>query len=358
MNKSLFPVTVVLCLFVVFLSCSSTPQRSRKPISTITVQPLKQSYTFGDEVSVQVKTKVKNGEISNIRLYYKNELIKESRELDFTVEGVKLDKIGNNSLSAVAIKTDSVGNTRTKTINVVSDVEPQKMTYQTINNYPHNTNFYTEGFEYHDGYIYEGTGENGSSGIYKTDLKTGKILQSRPLDAKYFGEGITILNGKIYQLTYHAQKCFVYNLRDFSKIDSFQYSSREGWGLTNDGKYLIMSNGTQFINWLDPNDLSVVKTLQVANKQGIINNLNELEYIDGTLYANVYGTNVIVQFDPETGKVLSEINMEGILNMYQNSGNKVDYMNGIAWDEGNQRFFVTGKWWPRIFEVKLIPSEQ
>ncbi len=174
---------------------------------------------------------------------------------------------------------------------------------------------------------------------------------------KYFGEGITILNNKIYQLTYHAKKGFIYNLNDFSVIDSFNYAMNEGWGLTNDGKYLIMSNGSHILTWLDPNDFSIVKTLQVANNKDIISSLNELEYINGTIYANIWTTEVIVQIDPETGKVLSEINLSGILNMYKKANERVDYMNGIAYDKKNDRLFVTGKWWPRLFEIKLVPSK-
>jgi len=165
------------------------------------------------------------------------------------------------------------------------------------------------------------------------------------------------MNDKIYQLTYRAQKGFVYNLANFARIDSFQFRSQQGWGLTNDGEYLIMSNGTHEIIWLDPENFTEIKRIQVANNQGIINNINELEFINGNLFANVYTTNMIIEIDPITGKVLSEINMEGILNLYQNTEDQIDYMNGIAWDAETDRLFVTGKWWPRIFEIELIPSE-
>jgi glutamine cyclotransferase len=357
MKKSVFPLVLVFCLFVTFFSCSNKPKRSRKPVSTIVVQPSKKNYVFGEKVSVDIKTKVRNGEIENIQLFYENQLIKESNELEFTVPGVELGFLGNNHFKVVATKTDGVNNSRIKSIPVVSDVIPQKFGYQVVNNYPHLKTSFTEGLEFYNGFLYEGTGNSGESDLMKINLTTGNAVQKHSLDKKYFGEGITILNNKIYQLTYKAQKGFVYNLSDFTVIDSFQYSSREGWGMTNDGTNLIMSNGTHMLTWINPDSFSEVKTLQVANDKGLVNFINELEYIDGKILANVYTTNIIIEIDPETGKVLKEINMDGIINMYKNISDTIDYMNGIAYDRENDRLFVTGKWWPKLFEVKLIKSE-
>lgn len=357
MKRSVFPFVLIFCLFVTFFSCSNKPKRSRKPVSSISVQPSKRNYVFGEKVAVSVKTKVPNGEIKNIQLYYGNKLLKETKQLEFKIENINLNQLGNTSFRVLATKTDGVENTRTKSLTTLSDIVPKKYSYQTLNNYPHSKKHYTEGLEFHDGFLYESTGENGESGIFKTVLQTGNSVQSYYLDDIYFGEGITILNNKIYQLTYRAQKGFVYKLSDFAVIDSFTYPSKEGWGMTNDGTNLIMSDGTDRLTWINPNDFSVVKTLQIANDRGIINNLNELEYIDGTLYANVYTTEMIIQIDPETGKVLAEINLNGILNMYKTATDTVDYMNGIAYDKKNKRMYVTGKWWPRLFEIKLVPSE-
>ncbi len=354
MKRFVFPFVLLFC--VTFLSCSNTSERSRKPVSSITIIPKKNNYTIGEKVSVQVQTKLKNGTIDNIRVYYQNKLLKESKQLDFTIENVELDELGTNTFNVVATKTDDVNNSRTAAINVFSNVVPKKLTYRVVNNYPHNHTYYTQGLEYKNGFIFEGTGENGESGLFKVNLNNGNTLQSYFLADKYFGEGITILNDKIYQLTYHSQKGFVYNLDDFALIDSFRYNNQQGWGLTNDTKNLIMSDGTTVLTWLNPENFEVVKTVQVANNRGLINNINELEYIDGTIYANIYTTEIVIQIDPETGKVLSEINMAGILDMYRNS-DKVDYMNGIAWDSEKNRLFVTGKWWPRLFEIQLIPSE-
>lgn len=355
MKKLVFPLVVVLSLFIVFLSCSNKPKRSRKPVITINVLPTKKNYNFSEEVAVKVETKVKDGEIQNIRLFYKNELIKESNELDFTVDNIKLNELGSSNFKVVATKTDGVENSKIKSIPVFSDISPKKYSYQTVHNYPHSKKFYTQGLEFYNGFFYEGTGENGKSGLYKVNPATGNPVQSVLLDEVYFGEGITILNNKIYQITYRNQKGFIYNLSDFALIDSFQYKSKEGWGLTNDGENLIMSDGTNVLTWLNPETFSVVKTVQVTNNQGFINNLNELEYIDGTIYANVYTTDVIVQIEPETGRILSEINLDGILNMFKNPKDTIDYLNGIAYDKEKDRLFVTGKWWPRLFEIELKP---
>jgi len=357
MKQTTFPLILVCCLFITSLSCSNKSSKSRKPVSSITIQPNKNNYVFGEKVSVNVKTKLKDGEIKSIKLYFNNQLLKESKELDFTVDNIELNKLGTGNFVAEAVKTDDLTNSRSQVISIFSDLVPEKLTYQVVNSYPHSKKNYTQGLEFYNDVLYEGTGEYGTSGVFKTKLETGSILQSVTLDKKYFGEGITILNDKIYQLTYKTKKGFVYQLSDFALIDTFQFQSAEGWGLTNDGTNLIMSDGTHLLTWLNPNDYSIVKTVQVANNKGILNNLNELEYINGIIYANVYTTDVIVQIDPKTGKVLSEINMTGIINMYKNSTDTIDFLNGIAYQQKNNRLFVTGKYWPKIFEIKLISSK-
>ncbi len=357
LNKIIFSYFIVTLLFITFFSCSSQQKRSRKPVSTITILPEAQNYVYGNNISVKVETKLRDGEIENIQLFYEGTLLKETREMNFTVSGIVLNKTGRNRFHVVAVKTDEVSNTRSAFINVVSDIVPKKYTYTILRDFPHNRKFFTQGLEFYNGYLYEGTGEYGQSGLYKLNLNTGNILMQHKLPEKYFGEGITILNEKIYQLTYREQKGFVYDLNSFAVIDSFTYRSQEGWGLTNDGKYLIMSNGTHELIWIDPVDYSEIKIIDVVNNMGLMNYLNELEYINGTIFANVFTTSLIVQIDPETGKVLSEINLDGIINMYTNPSDTIDYLNGIAYDAENDRLFVTGKLWPRLFQIKLVESE-
>jgi len=352
----------VFIFFVIFIfsasfSCSNSASKSRKPVSSISISPVKNSYAFGEKIAVTVNTKLRDGEIQSVKLFMNNQLIKESNALDFTVTGVELIMLGNSNLTVEAVKTDGLKNTRSQVINVFSDEPVQKYTYQVIKNYPHAKEHYTQGLEFYNNTLYEGTGEYGTSGLFKKRYQTGETAQSVKLAEKYFGEGITILNDKIYQLTYKHQKGFVYRLDDFALIDTFTFRSAEGWGLTNDGKNLIMSDGTHQLTWISPANYAVVKTVQVASNRGLITNLNELEYVNGTIYANVYTTDIIVQIDPETGKVISEINLAGILNMYKNAGDKIDYLNGIAFNQNTGNLFVTGKYWPKMFEIKLVASK-
>jgi glutamine cyclotransferase len=358
MKRSAFPLLLIFFLFITSFSCSKTPKRSRKPVSTITIQPNKKSYVFGEKVSLKIKTKLKNGEIENIKVYYKNQLLKESKALDFVVDGIELNTLGKSNFKVEAVKKDGLKNTKTKTITAVSNITPKSLTYKVVKNYPHSKKYYTQGLEFYDGFLYEGTGENGSSGIYKVNLSNGNAVQSYSMEDKYFGEGITILNDKIYQLTYRSKKGFIYNLKDFAVIDSFQFKSSQGWGLTNDGTNIIMSDGSHNLTWLDPNNLSVIKTLQISNNKGIVNNINELEYINGRIYANIYTTNIIVEIDTETGKIISEINLNGMIDMYHNQKERIDVMNGIAYDKINDRIFVTGKLWPKLFEVEFVEGKK
>ena len=357
MKRTAFPLVFLFCLFVTFFSCSNNSNKSRKPVSSITLLPNKKSYIIGDKVSVNVETKLKNGQIQSIKLYYNNMLLKESKDLNFTVNDIKISELGNSVFRVEATKTDSLKNTRSQAIKTVSNIEAKIYNYKVVKNYPHITTSFTQGLEWHDGYLFEGTGLQKQSHIYKTNLQTGNPVQSYKMPDKYFGEGITILNNKIYQLTYHSQKGFVYNLSDFALVDSFQFVSKEGWGLTNDGTNLIMSDGTHVLTWINPDDYSVVKKIQVANNRDVIGYLNELEYIDGIIYANIYTTEVLVQIEAESGKVLAEINCKGIMNMYKTADDTIDYMNGIAYDKSGERLFVTGKYWPRVLEIKLVPSE-
>jgi glutamine cyclotransferase len=238
---------------------------------------------------------------------------------------------------------------------------PDVLNYTITNVYPHSTIAYTEGLEWHDGFLYESTGDTkhiGISKLAKIDLATGKDLQVVKLDKKYFGEGMTVLNGKIYQLTYEHGVCFVYDFKTFKKIKEFTYSG-EGWGMTTDGKYLIMNDGSNNIYYRDPETFQVIKSVGVSDNNGPLGKINEMEYVDGLIYANVYLTNYIVKIDPASGNVLAKADFSYLLNKYapgaisdeQQATDEV--FNGIAYDSVGKRFFVTGKNWPKLFEVKF-----
>lgn len=231
---------------------------------------------------------------------------------------------------------------------------PAYLNYAVINMYPHDTTAFTQGLQYWDGFLYEGTGQEGASRLRKVDLESGKILREHKLPDDVFGEGITILNGKIYQLTWMNKTGFVYDLNDFKLLKRFNYQI-SGWGLTNDGKHLIVSDGSNYIYFWDPETFKEVKRISVQDQNGMRNNLNELEFIDGAIYANVWQTDEILKIDTATGYVTGKMDLSGILSKHAgitlNDPDKV--LNGIAWDSRTRRMFVTGKYWPKIFELQL-----
>ena len=345
---------VLLMLFLVFQCCTSKTQRSRKPVSTVVFTPASKNYVMGQSVSLDFNTKLHDGEIKNISVYLNNELVTSSNQLAFSHEIDKLNFLGQNSIRIVAEKTDGVSNTRMYNFEVLSDLIPDKYTFDILRDYPHNPEHFTQGLEFSGNTLYEGTGENGKSGIYRTDFLSGRVLLSKMLDDQYFGEGITILEDKLYQLTYKSQIGFVYHLADFSVIDTFRFESKEGWGLTNDGQYLIMSDGTGTLTWLDPDNFSIVKKVNVADNQRSWQYLNELEYVNGSIWANVWTTNQIIRIDAASGKILGYVDLEGILSiMHQNQSQRIDVLNGIAFHPSKGSFFVTGKLWPKLFELNI-----
>jgi len=239
--------------------------------------------------------------------------------------------------------------TRPETTNL-----PKALTYNITNVYPHNTSSFTEGLEWRDSSLYESTGNYGQSKLLRTELKDGKVLKSMDVAKEFFGEGMTVLNGKIYQLTYKEQKCFVYNAKTFAKIGEFAYEG-EGWGMTNDGKQIIMGNGSSNLYFRDPNTFKVTNIVGVTNNYGPVGNINELEYVDGFVYANVWMTFKILKIDPSSGHVVGEADFSGIKQKYfpELPEDATDVFNGIAYDSVGKRFFITGKLWPKIFEVKF-----
>ncbi len=358
MKRTCFPAILLLSFFIIFLSCSNKSTRSRKPVININIEPNKKNYITGDSVRMLVKIKLFDGELESVKIYFNNKLVGEKKEMEFAFRLERFKETGQQVIKVLARKKDGVENNRTQSVLILSDVVPKMYGYKIVNEFPHSTTFFTQGLEFHNGYLYEGTGENGTSGLYKVNPFSGKPVVSKKIAAKYFGEGITILNDKIYQVTYKTQVGFVYRLSDFAVIDSFKYTSSEGWGLTNDGHNLIMSNGTNQLIWIDPVNFSIYKIVQVADNKELIKNLNELEYINGKILANLWTTDIIAEIDPLTGKILSYINLKGILSvMYQQQAERIDVMNGIAYDVENERLYITGKLWPKLYEIEIVNSK-
>jgi len=236
-----------------------------------------------------------------------------------------------------------------------STVSVPEYTYKIVNVYPHDPQAYTQGLVYKDGYLYEGTGLNGRSSLRKVRLETGEVLQRVDLPPELFGEGIALLGGKIFQLTWKAGTGFIYDAHDFHLLRKFSYPG-EGWGLTTDGRLLYMSDGTPEIRVLNPETLKEIRRIKVHDAASPVNELNELEFINGELFANIWQTDRIARISPRTGKVVGWIDLSGILSpMYRRTPDAV--LNGIAYDPQGKRLFVTGKLWPNIFEIQLIPKK-
>jgi glutamine cyclotransferase len=231
---------------------------------------------------------------------------------------------------------------------------PSAINYSVVKMYPHDTTFFTEGLIWYNNHLYESTGLEDKSKLVKTDLNNGKVVQEYKMQPSDFGEGIAILNGKIYQLTYQQHKVYVYDLATFKKIQEFTWPY-EGWGMTTDGKHLIISTGSSNLYYVNPDNFKIENTVSVTNNYGPVGKVNELEYVNGYIYSNVWFENTILKIDPQSGKVVGQLDMG---NLVQNSGITLndpneDVLNGIAYDSTKNALYVTGKRWPALFEIKL-----
>ena len=226
--------------------------------------------------------------------------------------------------------------------------------YSVVRSYPHDRHAFTQGLVYHEGVLYESTGLHGRSSIRRVALETGEVLQIRKLDARYFGEGIAIWRDSLVQLTWQSGIGFVYGLKTFEPRRTFTYTG-EGWGLTHDGTRIIMSDGsaTGTLRFLDPQTLRETGRMTVRDGATPVEGLNELEFVKGEIYANVFGSDRIARISPKTGRVTGWIDLRGLLDPREAAG--VDVLNGIAYDAAGDRLFVTGKLWPRLFEIRLTP---
>jgi len=224
--------------------------------------------------------------------------------------------------------------------------------YEVVEAYPHDPEAFTQGLVWHDGRLYESTGLYGRSSLREVDLEKGEILRMVELDADFFGEGLAILGDKIYQLTWREKKGFIYHLDSLELIGEFTYDT-EGWGITTDGRQLIMSDGSHILYFLDPDTLQVVRKLEVRDGGVRVSRLNELEYVNGEIYANVWLSDYVAAIDPDTGRVKGWVDFSGLLDGELAEEYQVDVLNGIAYDAENERLFVTGKLWPALYEVRV-----
>ena len=230
--------------------------------------------------------------------------------------------------------------------------QPKRYSYNVLNSYPHDIDSFTQGLFYHEGHLYEGTGKNGLSSLSKINLQDAEVLLSKRLSRRYFGEGIEMVDDRIFQLTWQSHMVFVYDKDSFEQLGT-HYNATEGWGLAYNGSQLIMSDGTAKLQFIDPETFVPEHEVEVTLNGNPLNNLNELEFIDGEVWANIWQTDFIVRIDPATGKVNSIIDFSGLSDQTR-LGSAEAVLNGIAWDREQQRLFVTGKHWAHLFEVELV----
>jgi glutamine cyclotransferase len=259
--------------------------------------------------------------------------------------------MGVRRMSLLVYSANNVVETILFNLKIVPTSPPKQYKYKVVNEFPHDNNAYTQGLFYSDGFLYEGTGQEGHSSLRKVELETGKVVQQKLLDNKYFGEGICLHDGKIYQLTWENREGFIYDYHDFTQTGKFNYNT-EGWGITGDGTNLWMSDGTSNIYKLNPDNMNVTGQIEVFTNQGAEQYVNELEYINGEIWANVYTKDYILIINPETGEASGKIDLPYLLPKELRKQN-TDVLNGIAFDKERNRIFVTGKNWPKLFELRI-----
>jgi len=329
---------VFLVLLLVF-NCNSDKSGGFK----IQINSTSSSISIDDEISINI-TSTTNKVIDSINYFLNNNKIDNQIRLNN-------NKVGEN-FAKVDIYSNGKKISLNKKFDIYSNIKPELMTYDIVNEFNHDQKAYTQGLEIYENFIFESTGLNGKSSLRKINFNTGEIINMINLEYEYFGEGLTVLNDKIYQLTWKNKIGFIYDL-ELNNIGTFNYgNSKEGWGLCNDGNYIYKSDGTSKIWRLDPNTLEEIDFIDVMTDKSRIKNINELEYIDGKIYANTYQQNrdVVIVINPSNGIVENVIDFSGLRDKVLQTPD-LDVMNGIAYNKG--KLFVTGKNWNKVFEVKV-----
>ncbi len=332
--------SIIFFFFLLILNCNPDPSSGFK----IQIKSSGDKILIDDKISINIISP-NNKIIDSIEYYLNDRLVSnEVKLVDY--------KVGENNVAAKIFSNNEIISINKK-FDIYSNIEPEIMTYRVITEYKHDKNAYTQGLEFYNNQLYESTGLNGKSTLRKSDYKTGEILNIVKLDFEYFGEGLTIINDKIYQLTWKNNIGFIYDL-DFNKIGNFDYGkSKEGWGLCNDGSFIYKSDGTNKIWILDPETLEEIRFIEVLTNRSKIKNINELEFINGKIYANTYQFNrdVVIVINPLNGVVEKVIDFSGIRDRVTQKPD-LDVMNGIAYFDG--KIFVTGKNWDKLFEVEVV----
>jgi len=331
---------------LLFFSCGKNAT-SKKSNFSIQINSDTSIITNAETLTVELLNP-KNIAYDSVQLSLDNKLISSSIDLSTIPLGEKRIK--------AKIFYDSKFEVALKKVIVVNAVPPKLYTYKIVNTYPHDITSYTQGLEFYKGGLYESTGQYGESKLRKLDYKKGTVLKSVNLNSAYFGEGLSVLNDKIYQLTWKEGRGLVYDLKNFEQIETFNYGqSKEGWGLCNDGEKFYKSDGTENLWILNPTTLAEERYIQAYTNKGKLTNLNELEWVDGKIYANRYQKNGVAIINPKNGAIEAVIDFKALKNkVTKHQG--LDVLNGMAYNPETQTLFLTGKRWDKLFEVKIIKN--
>ncbi len=348
----LFTLVLSTLLFFLTMSCNSK-KATGSELFDITIKNIQKTYTPADNFKVSVVNK-KSTTIDSLEYFFDSRKITSlNTNSDLTID-LKNEKLGNRSLE-IKIYSGTTVYEISKKITVLSSITPKLYTYRILEEYPHDTNAYTQGLEFKNDTLYESTGQYKNSSLRKTNYKTGEIYTKISLDDAYFGEGLTILNEKIYQLTWREKTGFIYDLNTLRKTGSFVYGrSIEGWGLCQDGKSIYKSDGTQRIWRLNANTLNEEGFIEIYTNSSRIKSVNELEWVNGKIYANIYLKDAIAIVDPKNGAVEGVIDLTSLKNKVSVSNPKDEVLNGIAYNGEENTLYVTGKNWNKLFKIKIF----
>ncbi|WP_109829263.1 glutaminyl-peptide cyclotransferase [Reichenbachiella versicolor] len=305
----------------------------------------------GDSLNIQFSLKNESTSIDSFQIEIENKkIVQQGFSSLVSTEGIKM---GRQNIDYTIFLSDGTQERKRSTIIVKSNKRPKAYTYRIVKQYPHSKKAFTQGLTIRNGELFESTGQNGMSSIRKIDVSTGEILAQKNLESQFFGEGSTIIDDKIYMLTWTKNTGFLFDRNTLEKIGEFSYPS-EGWGLTNMGDTLILSDGSSNIYFKEKESFTDIGAIQVYDNKGPIDDLNELEYINGKIFANRWMTDLVYIISPKTGKVEAVINLEGLLTSKERNDISIDVLNGIAYDKQLKKLYVTGKNWPSLFEIELI----
>lgn len=363
--KYFISLSIILSL-VWTLSCSGGPGKKAEPAmspASVSIPEAKLIIFVSPEENTGFKLKesvkvvlsiIDNSKIpDSVLIYFDGKRVRSinSEPWEYSIPPAFTASTGRKALKVTAYQGGKPKNTLTRFMIVYSDVVPKRYGFKVVHTYPHDIEAFTQGLFYDNGVFYESTGQQSSSSLREVSLETGNIKRQLNLDGSLFGEGITLYGDRIYQVTWENKVGFVYEKSSFKLINKIYYST-QGWGLTTMDNKIVMSDGTNIIYFYEPETFTVVSKIEVYDNKEKIDSLNELEYINGEIWANVWMTDKIVRIDPQSGKVLGVLDLKGILND-PNTDTSEKVLNGIAYDKPGNRIFVTGKNWPKLFEIKV-----